>query len=186
MHRTARSVVFAAAIAGMVLVAASNAKGITRRPNLSESLGVALGVPLLTTFQKPALIAVDWSTSGLEYWPIKPGGGNNARKLSGPLGLGYASLVAHGNVVIAAKESPPEVLLYNVVTKQKRVLADPYGPPVDIAIGKDASLYVLDYVPGNNNVAWYPPGASKPKKLSCKGLGSGAIAVDSSGNVFVQ
>jgi hypothetical protein len=80
------------------------------------------------------------------------------------------------------------VLQFNVDTKALTTLPDPYGIPVDIAIGKDNSLYVLNFTTQGypTNVAWYPGGASNPKVLACSVLQSASyIAVDNEGNLYL-
>ncbi|MBV9104169.1 MAG: hypothetical protein JO060_11320 [Candidatus Eremiobacteraeota bacterium] len=153
--------------------------------------------PVAAGWRKPALIAVDPATQGLEYWHVQPGGSNTPQTLSGlhsPL-LGmcaYSSLVGHGDVVIAASGNPCTgvsslVLFYNVVTKRERTLSDPYGTASDIAIGKDSSLYVLNAINRFSNVAWYPQGSPQPRELFCKKIQYGFfIAVDNEGDIFVQ
>ncbi len=142
---------------------------------------------LMDALTKPALVAVDGTTGGLEYWAMKRSGGKHPRTLSGPLGIGYASLAANGNTVIAALESPAEVLLYDVVTQSEVTLPDPFGTPVDVAVGKDGSIYVVNVAKPEGNVAWYPRGSGQAQELSCKYVGLGeSIAVDNESDIFVQ
>ena len=135
----------------------------------------------------PMLVAASRQTGGLEYWPISRGGSNYPVPLSGQLNLGDASLVANGDVVFAAMANPPQVLSYNVKTKSQSSLSDPYGTPVDIAIGTDASLYVINLLMPHSNVVWYPKGTGQPQEVTCNLLDLGEqIAVDKEGDVFVQ
>jgi hypothetical protein len=137
--------------------------------------------PMLKT---PALITLNTQSGALEYWPIQPGGGNNPRPLSAPLGIynGYG-LVADGDLVAVANYSPAEVLIYNVKTKVQQIYSDPYGSPVDIAIDKKGTLYALNAA----NVAVFAPGSSTPTEISCPYISEGvAIAVDDEGDVFVN
>jgi hypothetical protein len=132
----------------------------------------------------PALIAVN-ANGALESWPIRPGGGTHPQILSNPLAQAFG-MVANGHVVAIANEHPSGVVVYNVTTKNKRTLPDPYGVAVDIAIGKNAALYVLNFA-SPANVAMYPAGSSQPKKLVCNVLGNGqAIAVDNEGDIFIN
>ena len=73
---------------------------------------------LSPAFKKPALIAFDYYSDALEYWPIAPNGGSQPQQLSASLGIanGYG-LAANGNVVAIANYSPAEVVTYNVKTK---------------------------------------------------------------------
>ena len=139
------------------------------------------------TLKVPALIAVNGNTGALEYWPIHPGGGGNVRRISGRGIFRGFGMVANGRVVSFASQSPPEILQFNVDTKAISTLPDPYGSPVDIAIGKDASLYVINATRGNGNVVMYPGGAPNPKELVCSSIGLGEnIAVDNEGDIFVE
>jgi hypothetical protein len=135
----------------------------------------------------PALVAVRAVTFALEYWPIRPGGDNHPVIISKKGLFNGNGMVANGRVVSLANAIPAEVLQFNVDTKALTTLPDPYGIPVDIAIGKDNSLYVLDFVQSNPaNVAWYPRGASHPEKLACGAINSASnIAVDNEGNLYV-
>jgi hypothetical protein len=137
---------------------------------------------------KPALIALDSGTGALVFWPIRPKGGNHPRTLSKPLGLsGASSMVANGNVVAIANRYPPEVVLYDVKTKAQSTLSDPYGTPLDIAIDRNAALYVLNFANPTGNVAMYPAGSPQPKKLGCRFMKVGdSIAVDNEGDIFIN
>jgi hypothetical protein len=132
----------------------------------------------------PILITLNTQTSALEYWPIQPGGSTTPKTLSAPLEI-YQSygLVANRDTVALANYSPAEVVTYNVKTKASKVLSDPYGGPVDIAIDKSGTLYALNI----KNVAVFKAGSSQPSELSCSSMTEGiAIAVDNEGNVYVN
>jgi len=120
----------------------------------------------------------------LEYWPIQAGGSDSPRVLSKPLGIGQPyGLVANGNVVAIANYSPAEIVTYDVKKKTLKTLADPFGGPVDIAIGKDATLYADNLA----SVAVFKPGSSQPTELTCSHITNGiAIAVDNESDVFVN
>jgi hypothetical protein len=146
------------------------------------------GAPSLTA---PALVAVHAVTFALEYWPMRQGGDNHPVRISKKGLFNGNGMVANGRVVSLANAVPAEVLQFNVDTKALTTLPDPYGIPVDIAIGKDSSLYVLNFVlvgvqSNKTNVAWYPGGAPNPKELTCSVLNSASyIAVDNEGNLYV-
>lgn len=132
----------------------------------------------------PALVTLDTQNGSLEYWPIHHGGSRQFKPLSASLGVynGYG-LVANGDVVAVANYSPAEVVTYDLKTKMRTVLPDPYGAPVDIAIDKNAALYALNVA----NVAIFEPGSSQPAELTCSYMTEGeAIAVDNEGDVFVD
>jgi len=136
---------------------------------------------------KPLLVANSGQTNGLEDWPINPKGSSHPRNLSAPLGLGNAALVANGEIVYAAMQNPPQILAYNVKTKAQSTLADPFGTPIDIAIGKDGSLYLMNFLSTGGNVAWYPKGSGAAQELNCKYVRLGeSVAVDNEGDIFVQ
>jgi hypothetical protein len=135
----------------------------------------------------PALIAVDSNTNALEYWPMRLGGDDHPVRISKKGLFNGSGLVANGRVVSFGNQNPTEVLQFNVDTKAQTTLPDPYGIPLDIAIGKDNSLYVVNLVrPHADNVVWYPGGAPNPKELVCNAIDYGSnIAVDNEGDLFV-
>ena len=135
-------------------------------------------------FTKPALITLNTSTGALEYWAIESGGGYQPTPLSGSLGIyqGYG-LVANGNVVAIANDSPAEVVTYNVKTKATKTLPDPYGGPYDIAVDRKGTLYAMNLA----SVAVFKSSSSKATELSCSYMTtSEAIGVDNEGDVFVN
>jgi hypothetical protein len=139
---------------------------------------------LAPKLKTPALITLNTQSGALEYWPIQPGGGNNPQPLSAPLGIytGYG-LVANGDVVAITIYSPAELVTYNVRTKAQKTFSDPYGSPVDLAIDKKGTLYVLNLA----NVAVFRAGSSTPTDISCPYVNDGvAIAADDEGDVFVN
>ncbi|HEY1867544.1 MAG TPA: hypothetical protein VGG70_04555, partial [Candidatus Cybelea sp.] len=137
-----------------------------------------------SAFQTPILIALDGSTGRLEYWPLHRGGSAHARWLSESLGITYSTgMVADGDQLYIASDNPKGIVTYNVDTKLKGIIADPYGEPLDLAIGKDAALYSLH----SNTVLVYPAGSSQAYQLSCQYMTLGeAIAVDNESDVFVN
>jgi len=143
------------------------------------------GAPALTS---PAVVAVNSNTEQLEYWPMRRGGGDIPIRIS-PKGLFNGNaLVANGRVISFANQNPAEVLQFNVDTKAQTTLPDPYGTPLDIAIGRDKSLYMVNLAgpPRADNVVWYPGGAPNPQLLSCSAIDYGSnVAVDNEGNVYV-
>ena len=72
---------------------------------------------------------------------------------------------------------------YNVKTKTKISLPDPFGNPLDVAIGKTGTIYALNF----KNVAVFTPGSSQPTELTCARVDEAeSIAVDRQGDVFVD
>ena len=137
--------------------------------------------------KKPALLAVNSGTGALEYWPIKGGGGVGPTRLSHNGIFSGSGLVADGHVVAFGNAFPPEVITFDVLTKAKNTLPDPFGTPIDIAVGKDDSLYVINFTKGPTNVTMYPGGRPNPKKLMCRYSTTGEeVAVDNEGDIFVN
>lgn len=170
-----------AALAG--LAAASCAGGTTPGGSGLPSATVQAPHAIIRDASVAKLVTVA-PNGALEYWPIQTGGSDSPQPLSKPLGIGQPyALVANGNVVAIANYSPAEIVTYDVRKKTKKTLADPFGGPVDIAIGKNATIYATNLT----NVAVFPPGSSQPSELTCSYITSGiAIAVDNEGDVFVN
>ena len=53
-------------------------------------------------------------------------------------------MAANGNLIAIANYNPAEIVTYNVKTKREKTLPDPYGGPVDVAIGKQGSVYAMN------------------------------------------
>lgn len=176
----------AALVAGC---AASAAISPIQRPLESAHSAYASSVldALNDALKSPALIGLNYNTGALEYWPIRPIGGNHPRTLSRPLGVGGSgSMVANGHVVAITNAYPPEVVTYDLKTKNKSTLPDPYGTPIDIAIDKSATLYVVNIAKSKSSVTMYPVGAP-PRDLVCQYMTIGeAVAVDNEGDIFVN
>jgi hypothetical protein len=134
------------------------------------------------TMTTPAVIAIDKESERLVSWPMGKGGSSTPTFLSGRLHIQAMGMVADGPVVTIASYNPPELLSYNVDTRATSAIADPYGQPLDVAIGKEGTLYAL----GASDVAVFP--AHTPSyDLSCRYiLESTAIAVDNEGDIFVN
>lgn len=134
------------------------------------------------TLKTPAVIAVDYDTDRLLYWPMSKRGRATPTYLSRRLHIKADAMVADGDIVTIASYDPAELLSYDVTTKATSTVPDPYGQPIDVAIGKTGTFYALD----ENNVAVFPPG-SPSYELSCGYISAGtAIAVDNEGDVFVD
>jgi len=132
----------------------------------------------------PALITLNLQNGELEYWPIRSGGGDQPHQLSAPLGVFNAyALAANGNVIVIANDSPSEIVTYDVKSKTENTTADPFGEAIDVAVGKDGTIYALNV----NNVAVYHPGSSQPSELTCQYLNDDvAVAVDDESDLFVN
>jgi len=139
------------------------------------------------SLSEPLLVTINSRTGFLEAWPLQRGGGRDPQRISGPLGVGGGeSMVANGHVVAVTSGFPPEVVLYDLDTKTETVLADPLGTPVDIAIDKNADLFVINAGP-TYNVGMYKAGSSNEKKLVCAPLSvPQEIAVDNEGDIFLN
>ncbi|HET9343676.1 MAG TPA: hypothetical protein VFO25_12255 [Candidatus Eremiobacteraceae bacterium] len=157
------------------------------QPALNLSAPFAAHPDVRSAFTRPAIIAVSGDTGELEAWPITMGGGSNPQPISGPLGLGFTSLAAHGNVVAIAT-SGPSVLLYNVATAAQTTLPDPFGSALDVAIDKNENIFVTNSTRPADTVVEYPRGDRQhPRDLSGCGLIdlSYGIAADNEGDIFV-
>jgi hypothetical protein len=137
---------------------------------------------------EPILITMNLRTGALESWPMQRGGGGHPTPLSGNLGLPVvAGLAANGNVIVIASQSPPEIVLYDVQAQTSRALPDPFGTPVDVAVGKDGSIYAINVARSGAPVTMYPAPSFKPVELICGLVSSGiAIAVDNESDIFIQ
>jgi hypothetical protein len=135
----------------------------------------------------PLVIAVDGNNGSLEGYPMQPGGSNKPRQLTKKGLFGYGGIVANGHVVAALAQYPPGIVLYDLDTGTSKTLPDPNGTPVDMATGKDDSLYVINFGKGPTNVTWYPGGQANPKKLLCNAQNTSEnIAVDNEGDIFLN
>lgn len=142
----------------------------------------------LSPLQTPALLTNNTSSGALQYWPANDKGGKRLLTIDNEFGAaGVAAMAADGNSVIAADYNSAQIVIENVVTKAKTTLADPNGSPLDVAVGSDRSIYVLNYAKPSGNVTMYPQGTGQPTELSCNLIYIGEyVAVDASGNVYVN
>ena len=134
----------------------------------------------------PALLGINQSTGALEAWRIARAGGRPTVLDPGLGATDGIAMAADGNAVFVARDVKNAVLVYNVTTGEKKTLADPYGGPVDIAVGTDKSIYVANF--GTfKGVVVYPQGRDAPVKLPCNLIDAPDwVAVDNDGNVFVN
>lgn len=152
----------------------------TSTPGAFEPGASTAGVP--TKLKTPAVIAVDYNNDRLVYWPMSKGGSSTPAYLSGRLHIKATAMVANGDVVTVASYDPAELLSYDVATGATSTIADQYGEPVDVAVGKIGTLYALN----ERNVGVFPAGSSS-YDLSCRYIrGSVAIAVDNESDIFVN
>ena len=135
--------------------------------------------------KEPIVVTYDTANDSLAYWPMQRGGSQSQpTALSAPLGLGNVyALAADGDVMVIANYNPAELVTYDLKTKAEHMMSDPYGGPVDVAVGKDGSYYALNLT----NVVVFKPGSSQPSELICSKINLGeSIAVDNEGDVFVD
>jgi len=155
---------------------------LTPSSNGPASVSPAVSRRVSPAFTKPALITLD-SNGAIAYWPISPSGGNTLTEISKPLGISANGMAANDEVVVMADYYHSQLVSYNVKTKAMTALADPYGNPFDVAIGKTGTIYALNF----KNVAVFRPGTSQPSELSCSRVNEGeSIAVNKQGDVFVD
>jgi hypothetical protein len=137
----------------------------------------------------PKLIGVSYFGGRLESWTIGPVGSNQPARI-GKLATGApVAMAANGNDVMIANQNPPEVIVFDVRTKQQTTLSDTNGAPADVAVGRDGTIYVANVITSSQtgNVTMYPQGESPGQVLSCDIMGTPAyIAVDDIGNVFLN
>jgi hypothetical protein len=136
----------------------------------------------------PGLVTMNHSKGDLEMWPLQRGGGSHPFPISINLGLGYISaLAANGHLVIMADQTPASVALYGVISHKLRILPDPFGTPIDVAVGKDGTIYAINIARSSAPVTMYAPPSHRPVELNCTAVTIGqAIAVDNEGDIFVQ
>jgi hypothetical protein len=177
------------AFSGALIAACSGtpaAGPLERAPQPGVGDGIFQGVQH-NALTPPALIGFDNRSGRLVFWPMQQGGGSHPQPVSGPLGLGYGSLAANGNVVAIAAQFPPQVVLFDVISQTATTLHDPYGTPVDIAVDKNGAIYVVNLTQTISNVTMYPAGSTQPRKLVCGKSTFGLnIAVDNEGDIFVN
>jgi hypothetical protein len=138
--------------------------------------------------QTPALVGVTQS-GVLKYFPMSAHGGSKPIQIGKVSGMNVAAaMAANGSELTILNQGPPGVYVYDLSTKRKKVLQDPFGSPVDVAIDKKGNRFVLNFAGSNTgNIAMYAAAASKAKELNCRYLGNGqAIAVDNEGDIFVN
>lgn len=161
--------------------------GSATQPSLSvvRSGSVPLGLDSPQQSGTPQLIAGNSNLGVLQSWPLDPKGGSHPQTISKSLGISYYGMAANGNVVAIADGR--RVIVYNVATKSKTMMANPYGFGIDIAIDKNASLYVINIAKPVGNVTMYPQGMPQPTKLVCRYVGTPEyVAVDNEGDIFVN
>ena len=139
-----------------------------------------------TVLATPALITVNRNTNALEFWPLSARGGKSPQTFATGLGLsGADAMAANGSTLYIANSL--SIVTYDVVSKRETRMPDAFGIPLDIAIGKDTSLYVAnDGNGGPSNVLMYPPGSTHPRELICPQLAFvDGVAVNNEGDILV-
>ena len=140
------------------------------------------------TIRTPALVVV--TPNGiLKYYPVKASGGRQPIEITKVPGVRRASsMAADGRELAIADQGKPGVVLYDLTTKTARVFTDPYGVPIDVAVGRNADVYLLNEAGSSaSSVVRYPAYSREPEEITCKDLVRGvAIATDNEGDVFVN
>jgi hypothetical protein len=164
-----------------ILLLAGCTSGAT--PSTPSTAGAVPGA-FQRTLKKPVVLAFDDYSGRLEYWPISRNGGASPQLLGPRLEISNAAgMVADGDVLSIASSSPPELVTYDIDAKKESVAADPFGIPIDIAIDRNATRYVLD----TGGVTVYKAESSQPYELTCGALQyADAIGVDNEGDVFIN
>lgn len=134
--------------------------------------------------QEPALIGFDNVNETLEYWPIQPGGSSQPTSITSTLNLESISALAADNATLAiASVAPSEVLSYDLFSHAAIVHPDPGGPPIDIALAKGDTMYVLNAT----NIQAIPLDRLGPRTVTCPLVNSGvAIAADDQSDIYIN
>ncbi len=135
-------------------------------------------------FKNPALVAFDNSTGTLEYWTIQQGGSHKPVAITSSLRIDSAAgMAADGTFVTIAGSSPSVMLTYDLRSKVQLTYPDPSGPPLDIALAKGDTAYVIN----DENVVGYPLDRSAGRPFSCPSISEAvSVAVDDQGDIFVN
>jgi hypothetical protein len=130
------------------------------------------------------LLTLDTNTSALEYWPIQRSGGSTLHELVPQLGIYRATgMAAAGTTVVIANYSPAEIFAIDVARGIRQIYPDPYGGPLDVAVGKDGTIYAL-HLDGSVTA---DAGSLRPARMSCAAMTDAvAIAVDNESDVFIN
>lgn len=136
----------------------------------------------------PFVVSMNGLTGRLEIWPLKKGGGRHPKPFSRPLGIGAAvALATKGKLVAIVTQQPAQLALYNAENQSLRTVSDPFGAPTDVAIGKDATIYVNNVPTTGSSVSVYAPPYHQAVELKCDALQFGtAVAVDNENDIFIQ
>jgi hypothetical protein len=138
-------------------------------------------------FSKPTLFAVDYYKRELEYWPITPGLHPKPTLLPGLSHLGNpGGLAANGSRIAMATGSG--VLVADVATGTETMLPPADGYPVDVAIDKHGTVYLLSIFghTANGSLTLYEP-SKKPREVRCSLMQNADwVAVDNEGNIFLN
>lgn len=108
--------------------------------------------------------------------------------LSDRLSLGFVgALATRGDEIVAAVENPPGVALYDVRSERLRVLPDPFGTPIDVAVGADRTIFAINVARSGAPVTMYRGPHDTPVELNCAAVTFGeAMAVDDEGDLFID
>ena len=185
MHRSPHGLIAIIACAAALAACSASISGtVTRNAIVPSSIG-SLTRP---DANRPVVVAMNSATGRLETWPMRRGGGGDPTPISGKLGLDNVdALAAVGDVVMIAAQRPPSISLYNMKTHALKILADPFGTPLDLAVGRDGTIYAIDLNGFPSPVTMYKPPAYKPRELLCNAVHRAVrIAVDDESDIFVD
>jgi len=136
---------------------------------------------------KPTLFAVDYYKRELEYWPITPGLHPKPTLVPGLSHLGNAGgLAANGSRIALATGSG--VLVVDVAAGTETMLPPADGYPLDVAIDKHGTVYLVSIFghTANGSLTIYEP-SQKPREVLCSLMQNAeTVAVDNEGNVFLN
>ncbi|MBD5654252.1 MAG: hypothetical protein IAI50_03605 [Candidatus Eremiobacteraeota bacterium] len=156
----------------------------------AASLGIAQidSAATVVNERAPVLLAIGAraKNSPIEYWPLDPKGNNSPHELVSPAGIGQSP----GMAVIGQKlaiANGNAIALYDLQTKTKSSLPDPYGYPIDVAVDKHGSVYAANISGKRPNVVMYAAASGPARELVCSlQRDASSIAVDDEGDIFVH
>lgn len=121
------------------------------------------------TIKTPALLTLS-ERGNLQYWQFRHGSKPPATVAHLDIGQGVGIAANGDELAIADQDGDAgDTALYNIATGKLTKLPDSEGIPVDVAMGRDTSIYVFnDAKPPN--ILMYPPDSNNPTELTCASL----------------
>lgn len=132
----------------------------------------------------PLLVAAGGERLGLQAWAVGPLARATPFELPGSRGLlGYGGMASDGARVVIGNGTT--LAVYDLRARRLTFVPDRFGHPLDVAFGRDGTLYVANLRADSANVAVYPRNAA-PRQVGCAALvAPDHLAVDDEGDIFV-